>query len=825
MSRLVLRVAWYRFRTTFGHRRGGYLALVLLVALLGGLAVGAVAAARRTQSSFPAFLAGTNPSDLSVTYGDGYNPALVSRIEHLRYVRRGESVATLNVSQVTPDGTPVHNAVSASSGSVDGLGFDQDRLTITQGRMPDPQRADEAVMPPATAHVLGLHVGSVVPVGFYTNEQANSPGYGTASIRPYLRINVKLVGIGVLNNTVVEDDAERFPTGFLFTPALTRTLTQCCGGGTFSGLQLDHGSRDVSTVETEVEQALPPGSAFYFRVTSVAEAKAQQAIKPEAIALGVFGGIAALATLLIAIQVISRQLRLDAAELGPLRALGASPAMTSSDGLIGLGGAVVIGSLLATAVAASLSPLAPIGPVRAVDRSSSIAYDWTVLGLGLLVLTASLGAAAVALAYRQAPHRAGRRTEHAGERRSSLTRVAAAWGLPAPAATGIRFALEPGVGRNTVAVRPAIVGVAMALIVVTGALTFGASLHTLVSHPPLYGWNWNYELATPEGGGNIPQQQAAQLLDHDPYVAAWTGVYFSILRIDGQTVPILGESPNAPVGPPLLTGHALEAPDQAVLGATTLAQLHKHVGDTVEASYATVTIPTRLRIVGMATMPAVGPGLSLHLSMGTGALVSDQLIPAHIRNNGSGAPPGPNGIFVRLRPGADPAAARQSLQRIAAALNSGADVPGALLPVQRPAEIVNYRSMGATPAFLGGALAAGAVSALGLTLIASVRRRQRDLALLKTLGFTRRQLAAVIAWQSSVVVAIGAAAGVPLGIALGRFLWNLFASEIHVVPQPTVPVLPVAVIAVGALLLANVVAALPACIAARTPTALMLRAE
>ena len=73
--------------------------------------------------------------------------------------------------------------------------------------------------------------------------------------------------------------------------------------------------------------------------------------------------------------------------------------------------------------------------------------------------------------------------------------------------------------------------------------------------------------------------------------------------------------------------------------------------------------------------------------------------------------------------------------------------------VLRPAEIVNYRSMGTTPAVLGGTLAVGAVSALGLTLVASVRRRRRDLALMKTFGFTRRQLAITVAcsraWWSS----------------------------------------------------------------------------
>ena len=67
---------------------------------------------------------------------------------------------------------------------------------------------------------------------------------------------------------------------------------------------------------------------------------------------------------------------------------------------------------------------------------------------------------------------------------------------------------------------------------------------------------------------------------------------------------------------------------------------------------------------------------------------------------------------------------------------------------QRPAEIVNNRSTGSIPRLLALGLAVGALTALGLTLAASVRRRRRDLALLKTLGFIRRQLLATVAWQS-----------------------------------------------------------------------------
>ena len=142
-----------------------------------------------------------------------------------------------------------------------------------------------------------------------------------------------------------------------------------------------------------------------------------------------------------------------------------------------------------------------------------------------------------------------------------------------------------------------------------------------------------------------------------------------------------------------------------------------------------------------------------------------------------------------------------------------------------PAEIVNYRTMGSTPALVAAGVAAGAVVALGLTLAASVRRRRRDLALLKALGFTGRQVLASVATQATVVGIVGLIVGLPLGIALGRWLWVLFAHEIYAVPEPTVPVVGLVLVGVATLVLVNVVALLPGRAAAHTPTALVLRAE
>lgn len=190
--------------------------------------------------------------------------------------------------------------------------------------------------------------------------------------------------------------------------------------------------------------------------------------------------------------------------------------------------------------------------------------------------------------------------------------------------------------------------------------------------------------------------------------------------------------------------------------------------------------------------------------------------------------PGPSFVFVRIRSGVDSSAAYASLVKINNEVNAipaASGLAGGVVKVLRPVEIVNFHAMGETPTALALGLTAGAVVALGLTLATSVRRRRRDLALLKALGFTQRQLVSAIAWQATVAGVIGVVVGMPLGIVIGREFWLAFARSINAVPEATVPVWTLVLVGVGALVFANLVAALPGRMAARTPTALVLRAE
>jgi hypothetical protein len=122
VSGSALRVAWYRFRGTFGARWASYVTLILLIGLVGGVGMGALAAARRTQSSFSTFLASTNPPALTVTiYGANandassnptYSPKLTRQLAHLPHVRDVKAGVLLTAAPLTRTGAPRLNSVA-----------------------------------------------------------------------------------------------------------------------------------------------------------------------------------------------------------------------------------------------------------------------------------------------------------------------------------------------------------------------------------------------------------------------------------------------------------------------------------------------------------------------------------------------------------------------------------------------------------------------------------------------------------------------------------------------------------------------------------------
>ena len=347
-----------------------------------------------------------------------------------------ESEVGINAGPVEKNGEPLPASEGIGpNGSVDGLGFNEDRIVVTQGRLANPHKADEFVLDSGTARLFGYHLGETVTIGWVSNTQGdNSLNFKVPRSQ---QIKMKLVGVGAVDVDGLFQDQDSAGSNQieLFTPAFTRKILECCSNDMLSAITLQGGysSPYFPKVESELRAVLPKGVPFtYVQATDIL-ARAERTLKPESIALGVFGGIAGLAALLIAGQVIGRRIRLNTDELDVLRALGADPRMTIGDGLIGTLGAVLLGTLLAGLVAVGLSPLAPLGPIGSLVPLA-LRVDWTVVGLGMAVLAVALGALAVVVAFRAAPHRVVTRLER--ERASSVARAATSAACHRPPSPG-----------------------------------------------------------------------------------------------------------------------------------------------------------------------------------------------------------------------------------------------------------------------------------------------------------------------------------------------------------------------------------------------------
>ena len=138
--------------------------------------------------------------------------------------------------------------------------------------------------------------------------------------------------------------------------------------------------------------------------------------------------------------------------------------------------------------------------------------------------------------------------------------------------------------------------------------------------------------------------------------------------------------------------------------------------------------------------------------------------------------------MVRVAPGLTQDEAMERLRPI-----SGSEGT-AITPVV-PTEIDRVRRIDGLPVALAVFVALVALAAVGFALVTAVRRRSRELAVLKTLGFSRRQVRATFAWHASTVAAVGVVVGIPLGLVAGRIVWLSVANELGVSTDLTWPVL------------------------------------
>ena len=125
--------------------------------------------------------------------------------------------------------------------------------------MADPTRTDEIVMSAGAAAQYGLHLGSTLPVAFFTDAQAGQPNFGGyPRDKPHLIVPFKLVGIVEWDTQVVQDDDAALGNQIaVVTPALTRQLETCCAYYSYVSFHLVGGLAHEAAVVSAVNKVVP----------------------------------------------------------------------------------------------------------------------------------------------------------------------------------------------------------------------------------------------------------------------------------------------------------------------------------------------------------------------------------------------------------------------------------------------------------------------------------------------------------------------------------------------------------------------------------------
>jgi hypothetical protein len=798
------------FRAELRHRWRSWLLLALLVALVSGLVLAGVAAGRRTTTAFPRYLT-----------AHGYD-AFLYAARPIPTLTTLPEVASAAFSPIPANGIPTCagcRPVNINYFSV--FEFPPEQLLHTvklvAGSMPDPSDPRQVLASFTLQRDYGLHVGSVIRVPFASASQRNEV-LGNANIVPNgPTVAFHVVGIEAAE---IEFPATNSPSYDLYTtPAFAHEYNPKTVLLSSYWVRLRHGAADIPRFQT---QARALGGLSVSDLDTQAAA-ITTSIHPQAVGWWILAGLAALVGLVVVGQALARQATIEADTYATLTALGVGRrqlvlvgmARTMAIGLAGVIGGVV--------VAFALSPLTPVGEARLAEPSTGYSFDWFVLLLG------ALAALAVILVLGSWPAVRMSRVDRTGAsarraRPSRIVMLLSGAAAPPSALIGVRHALERGLGRTSVPVGSALLGSILAVTALCATAVFGASLTHLTTTPALYGQPFDAYFGVNGTGSTAEADQLLSSLERGGAISTITAGISGDVAINGRTVDALaGQSVRGPLLLTTVSGRLPTANDEVTLGATTMRQVGARVGSLVR-----VTIPQPQggsrtvsdRVVGSTSFPPdFGTG-----GLGTGAVFSfGGLL-------GSTCPPGGShrtcelqtvteteGVFlVRVEPGAR---GQSDLTRLARAYPSEVEYPSP------PTDLVNFGQAVNFPLIMGLVLILFGAATLTHVLVVSVTRRRREMGLLKALGFIRRQVAFTLAWQTTTVAVIGIVVGVPAGIAIGRLVWRVFADNLGVVPVPVVAGWVIVAVALGTLVVANLLAIGPALVAARSRPTSLLRSE
>lgn len=802
--RAVGMVFWAQLR----HRWRSWLAVAILISLVGGAVMAAVAAGRRTESAFPTFV-GTHGFD-----------AEVYALQPAPKVPRLPDISATTVAFGPDNGQPTCACTHPLNPSYFGVlvlpSTGTQVFNLVSGRLPNPSNPDEVLASYTLQQDEGVHLGSVIRVPFYAPSQSSASAAVTPPKPTGPTVALRVVGF--------EASEFDFPSGatpsysLFASQAFARTVLPRIATGYVYFVRLRHGPADLPRFDAAVTAA---GGTAYTQSEDSQVASVEASIHPQAIGWWLLAGLAALVGLAVIGQALGRQSITESEEFPAIVALGLERRQLIVLGcarnlMVGL-----VGALGAVAIATLLSPIAPLGEARVAESWTGIRFDSVALLIGALATVLGVIGLGLWPAIRAA------RGSRPDERTVAIRPSAVAGGLwtigaPVSAVIGVRNALERKTRGTSVPVGSALFGTVLAVVALCGTAVFGASLSHLTATPRLYGDAFQLNISDPNSGG-IPDPALLKSLEHDRAVTGITeGIALPAISIDKAVVgAIAGTAVRGPLLLSTVDGHAPDASGQIGLGATTMRQVGARIGSVVHvtvtsASGAKRTVP--FRVVGQMSLPVLGNSVSL----GNGAVLT------LTGYENAACPPGPDragcrqvvaastngGVLVSVVPGPRGQAAVAHYFSRYQTITTLAITPTSLINF---GEAVNF------PLVFGAMLAVFGAATLFHLLVVSVTQRRREVGLLKVVGFVNGQVASTMAWQATTVAVVGIVIGVPLGLLAGRSIWQAFANDLGAVPVSIVPLWIICLLVAGVLAAANLIAVVPALVAVRSRTRDLLR--
>ena len=820
---------FYRLRADLRHGWRSLVVVALLVAVSGGAALAALAAARRTDTAFARMRAATNAWDITINPNNGSESRLtMAELQALPGVERiGRASGIIlypSIVRSVPDAFNLPPFLVTD----DTTGYRLGRPVVTAGHKPNRSDASGVFVDRTFAQRMNLRVGQsfhyilLTPALLQQLQGATSQAAGKAILYGAPKSqqgNARVEGIGVTQDGVVVNPGYA-PASFAFTPAFRAAHPDLVSPYWAAQVKLKP-HVDLDTFTARVRRLVPDESVVFQRASAIT-AEVKNATDPEVLALEAFAALAALLGMVVVAQAFSRRMHLDAQHNSTLAAIGTTRRQRLAVSLAKAMVAVAVGAVLAVGIAIAASPLGPVGEVRVAEVHPGVSFDTPVLLLGVVVILL-VGTALAALPAWRASSVA---VSDPVASRSRVAAVITAAGS-VTAGVGLRFALERGTGRGSVPVRATLTAAATAVALVTTVVVFSASINHLVSTPRLFGSAWDGQIAldnlnTPAGFNNLDPSALNQIETQFVDVANGSGsiadsglLQVGEIKSGVTAIPAIGYSPSRGRIPvTIAAGRAPAAPNEVALGATTMARLHTHIGGTIELADREQGPNRPVKVVGRSVLPGLAPYPgSDKAGLGTGALLTragwKHFSPDYQKTE----------YVFRWAPHASAATLTKAFAR-----DMPAQLPLTIDPINRPAGVVSVQRLRSTPTLLASMVAVLLAAAVANALVVTVRQRRHDLAVLRTLGFTTSQIVRTVLWQAITVGVVGLAIGIPLGIVVGRWTWRLLADRLGTVSVPVVSIPALIGIAAAVVVLASVVALVPGLRAGRAPGE-TLRAE